>query len=407
MRRLRSSGLLLACSLLAGPAAAQAIPETRASEASAARQQKAAALAPAPVDKLEKFLDFVERNAEAMATGRDGFSVRFGGIDDGSSWAAGPAWQTTRPLNGRLTLRASAAASIFRDHEIDLTMSLPELASHRLSLDVTASRGHLAQERFFGTGPSSAQTNETSFALDSGYAGMTATVAATPWFRASLGAAVADYSVADGGARLVPSIFARWERREVAGLEEPTSFTVLAASTTADWRDVPGNPRRGGRYDVRFERFSNRAQNRYSFNRLNVELEQHLSWWRKQRVLTLRGVAVLSSPDAGNDVPFYLQPTLGGSRLLRGFVTERFRDRNLMALQAEYGWDLWPFLGAVLFYESGTVAPDWKELSLESLKRDYGIGFRFGSARSVALRTDVAFGSGEGTRLAVRFSHAF
>jgi hypothetical protein len=96
--------------------------------------------------------------------------------------------------------------------------------------------------------------------------------------------------------------------------------------------------------------------------------------------------------------------------VLRGVATDRFRDRNLLALQAEYGWDIGPFLGAVLFYETGAVAHDREELALKNLKylkRDYGIGFRLGSARTIALRTDVALGSGEGTRIAMRFSHAF
>ena len=109
----------------------------------------------------------------------------------------------------------------------------------------------------------------------------------------------------------------------------------------------------------------------------------------------------------GNDVPFYLQPTLGGSQMLRGFATDRFRDRQLVWAQAEYGWDLWPFLGAVLFYEGGVVGSAPAALSIKDFKRDYGIGFRFGSARTIAVRTDVAFGSGEGTRIAMRFSHAF
>jgi hypothetical protein len=61
----------------------------------------------------------------------------------------------------------------------------------------------------------------------------------------------------------------------------------------------------------------------------------------------------------------------------------------------------------VLFYESGAVAHDREELTLKNVKRDYGIGFRLGSARTIALRTDVALGSGEGTRIAMRFSHAF
>ena len=80
---------------------------------------------------------------------------------------------------------------------------------------------------------------------------------------------------------------------------------------------------------------------------------------------------------------------------------------NLLWAQVEYGWDLWPFLGAVLFYEGGVVASEPSAISLKNLKRDYGIGFRFGSARTIAVRTDVALGSGEGTRIAMRFSHAF
>jgi outer membrane protein assembly factor BamA len=182
---------------------------------------------------------------------------------------------------------------------------------------------------------------------------------------------------------------------------------VAGVAATVDTRDVPQNPRRGGRYHLAWERHADRALDRFSFNRLNVEAEQHFSWWRRQRLITVRGIAVLTDPDAGNDVPFYLQPTLGGSRLLRGFVTDRFRDRNLLAIQAEYGWDVWPFLNAVVFYESGVVAPDWRRLSVGEMKRDYGIGFRLGSARIVAVRTDVAFGSGEGARIAMRFSHAF
>jgi outer membrane translocation and assembly module TamA len=170
---------------------------------------------------------------------------------------------------------------------------------------------------------------------------------------------------------------------------------------------MPGNPRQGGRYEVAVARYADAAADRYSFTRVDVDLEQHLSAWKRQRVLTLRAVASASIADRGHAVPFHLQRTLGGSRLLRGFVTDRFRDTNLVALQAEYGFDVLPFLGTVLFYEAGAVAPRWQDLSLGNLRRDYGLGFRFGGARAVAMRTDVAFGSGEGARLTMRFNHAF
>ena len=60
------------------------------------------------------------------------------------------------------------------------------------------------------------------------------------------------------------------------------------------------------------------------------------------RVLSLRALAVLSDASNGHVVPFYLSPTLGGLNIGRGFPTFRFRDRNLLALQAEYRYQVNP-----------------------------------------------------------------
>jgi hypothetical protein len=401
--------LLVASVLAAGSAAAQTIAASRAGEISSQRQAKAMTPPVEAGDRLERLLDFVERNAflRQIANPGEGVGVRLGGIESGAGLAAGPMWRTSRPMNGRLQLHASSAVSIARDHELEAGVTIPEVGTHRLSLRFGAAGTRLAQERFFGAGPSSRRADEATFALDRRAGGIDAALHAASWMTIGAGAGLAHFTAADGSARGVPGVSTRWTADSAPGLVAPASFSTLSASATVDWRDVPGNPRRGGRYHVGIERFSDRSRQAHSFNQLNVELEQHLSWWRRQRTLTLRGVAVISAPDAGHEVPFYLQPTLGGSRVLRGFVTDRFRDRHMLALQAEYGWDLWPFLGAVVFYEAGTVEHEWRNFSVRGLKSDYGLGFRLGSARTIALRTDVALGSGEGTRLAMRFSHAF
>jgi outer membrane protein assembly factor BamA len=207
----------------------------------------------------------------------------------------------------------------------------------------------------------------------------------------------------------VPAISTRFTESDAPGLATDSTFTVASIGATVDYRDIPRNPRAGGRYHLEMSRYADRDRSpaAHAFTRIDAELEQHLSAWKRQRVLTLRAFASSSWADAGDEVPFYLQPTLGGSRLLRGFVTDRFRDRTLVALQAEYGWDVSPFLNAVLFYETGTVAPRWREIDIHAFRRDYGIGFRFGSARTVAVRTDLALGSGEGPRITMRLNHAF
>jgi hypothetical protein len=386
--------LVLAVSTPAGPAHAQSVPATSAE--TVVREP----------DNLVRFLDFVEERVERFTAQPDGFGVRLGGIASGSDIAAGPMWQR-RALGGAMRLRTSSAISIVGDYDVEAGLAIPELGSHRLSLTVGASERHLAREHFYGLGASTTDTNHVMFEFDRREAHLEMSVAAASWLDFTIGGGWADYSVADGTYTRAPSISTRFDRQSAPGLGSPATFGVLAASAVVDWRDVPGNPRNGGRYRLTIDRHSDRSNTQYSFARAALDLEQHFSWWRRQRVLSLRGLAVVSTPDVGHDVPFYLQPTLGGSRMLRGFVTDRFRARNLVWAQAEYGWDLWPFLGAVLFYEGGMVADEPSALTVKSLERDYGFGFRAGSARTIAVRTDVAFGSGEGTRIAMRFSHAF
>ena len=407
MIKRRLSALSLLVTLVAVPAAGQTTTGTGPAPDAVAQEQVAAKPAVAEAGRLERTLDLIERLAGEFGTVRDGFGVRLGGIESGAAIAAGPSWSNSSLLGGRIHLGASAAASILRDYEYDGALSVPTVVDHRLSLRISGARRHLAQERYFGAGVSSAAADETTFALDRDELRVEATAAPLPWLRFSAGVGGATWRGTDADISGVPAISAHGNAGALTELDEDINFAGFGGSATVDWRDVPLNPRHGGLYRLRFERHLDRSHDQYSFTSVDVLLEQHLSWWRRQRLVTLRALAVLTRPDQGHEVPFYLQPTIGGSHLLRGFVTDRFRDRNMMALQAEYAYDLWPFLGALAFYESGVVAPEWQELSLRNMKRDYGIGFRLGSARTVAVRTDVALGSGEGTRITMRITHAF
>jgi outer membrane translocation and assembly module TamA len=375
--------------------ATYAQPPTRADETRAARDAKArAATAPDP-GRVERFLNALERRAllQNVMAPPDGFGVRVGGIDEGGGLALGPIWRNTRIAGGQLELHASAAMSIRRDREIDLGARLPHLVGGRARLTIGATATELPQERFYGLGIDSELAARTVFGMTRRT--VTASVAVNPARLLELEA---------GGGVLHTRL---WNAVDSGPVAPDIDFLHARMAATVDYRDQPGNPRSGGRYHVAFQRFAGTRPARASFNRLDAELEQHLSAWKKQRLVTLRVVGSFSDADAGHDVPFYLQRTLGGSRLLRGFVHDRFRDRHLVVLQGEYAWDVSPFLNAVLFYETGMVAPRASELRLSNMRRDYGFGLRIGSARSVALRTDVAFGSGEGTRFIMRFNHAF
>jgi outer membrane protein assembly factor BamA len=105
-------------------------------------------------------------------------------------------------------------------------------------------------------------------------------------------------------------------------------------------------------------------------------------------------------------VPFYFQPALGGSRMLRGFREFRFRDRNSLMLTAEYRWEASWLLDGALFVDAGKVTRERGDLNFRDLDVSYGFGFRVHNNSAFVTRLDLAF-SREGFIPLLRFEHVF
>lgn len=97
------------------------------------------------------------------------------------------------------------------------------------------------------------------------------------------------------------------------------------------------------------------------------------------------------------EVPFTQLSYLGGSNMMRGFYAGRFRDKDLVALQAEYRKHLWHTWGIVLFAGAGKVSTDWDQLNGKDLQHSVGFGFRRSISKQykVNLRIDVGYGNGQ------------
>ncbi len=131
--------------------------------------------------------------------------------------------------------------------------------------------------------------------------------------------------------------------------------------------------------------------------------------------VTLRGVLTLETAAAGQTVPFYLQPTLGGANLqdidtLRGFADYRFRAPNALYLQAEYSHTLpWKFqwLKLLTFYDVGQVGVSAGDLGFDQLHQDFGLGIIVSAAGHEIARAYVGFGGGEGQQWNGKFGSPF
>jgi hypothetical protein len=107
------------------------------------------------------------------------------------------------------------------------------------------------------------------------------------------------------------------------------------------------------------------------------EVELDARGWRRLpwRRAVLSGQAQLHATSGA--VPFYLLPTFGGDRSLRGVVEGRWRDRASLLVQAEVAVPLAWRLGLELFGGAGQAAPRADGFSARGVVPAAGAGLRF------------------------------
>ena len=98
---------------------------------------------------------------------------------------------------------------------------------------------------------------------------------------------------------------------------------IAKLSLTADTRDFPVHPTRGGLFRAAAASYTD-SDDVFSFRRYEVEAAHFVPLADSRVVIALHGWLVASDPDAGQVVPFYLQPSLGGTTRCEAIPTTAF-----------------------------------------------------------------------------------
>jgi outer membrane protein assembly factor BamA len=251
--------------------------------------------------------------------------------------------------------------------------------------------------------PSSAQTSvalrEASLAAEAG-------ASPADWFQIAGSVGYEQPRVSRGKDPRFPSIEELFDDPAAPGLLAQPDFIRAGVRATLDWTDRLLGPPTGGKYTVTYDAYDDRDFDRYSFRQWSVDLRQYVPLVTGARTIVLRGFATGVTPNAGHEVPFYYQPTLGGAYSLRMLPAYRLRDRHVLLLQAEYRFELNAFMTGAVFYDAGKVAFRRQDLNTRDLKHDAGFGIRMGFLSNVSLRAEVAFGT-DGPRLIFKFNDVF
>ena len=106
----------------------------------------------------------------------------------------------------------------------------------------------------------------------------------------------------------------------------------------------------------------------HTFRRLELEAQQFIPFFNQRRVIALRGRSDLTYKNRNQTLPFYMQPTLGGSNDFRGFRPFRFTDDNLIVFNAEYRYEIFSGLDMAVFGDAGKVFHSKRDWNLNDLK---------------------------------------
>jgi hypothetical protein len=336
---------------------------------------------------------------------KNGVYAEFGGLPPGSGISAGPGYRH-QLFGGRAVIDGSAAISWSRGTFTQATFELPRLLSEHVSVGAQVKRQDFTRVSYFGIGPDSLEADGTDYRLKNTDYLAFATVKPQHWltFGGRLGYSQ-PVSVQRPRAADFTPIQDVFTAATAPGLTDRPAFLHSDVYVDVDTRNHPSRPTNGGDYRVSVSTFSDRDFGRYSFRRIEGEASRFIPILHENWVIALRARVAGSDTTDGNVVPFYLLPTLGGSRSLRGYDDYRFSDRNLLLLNAEYRWRVFGALDGALFYDAGKVAPRFGDLDLTHLKSSYGLGFRFHSNNATVFRVDVGR-STEGTRLLLSITDA-
>ncbi len=128
------------------------------------------------------------------------------------------------------------------------------------------------------------------------------------------------------------------------------------------------------------------------FNNYTIDLRDFINFGGR-KVLALQGLINYNT----GDVPFRQMACLGGDMIMRGYYFGRFRDKLMVAAQAEFRFPVWRFIGLTAFVSGGEVAPNFGGLNWPDLQYTVGLCLRIMINKSERLNMGIDSGIGKNT----------
>jgi hypothetical protein len=366
-----------------------------------AQDAKAQKLTPAEPGKAEKYVTDL---SEIMLSGQMHWHPFWQSAYAGGGFTLGAGYMRFISPYNFVDVRASFTPKGYKRVEAELIA--PGLFGQRGTLSVLGGWREATEVGFYGFGMSSSLDNRANYGFTQPYA--SALLEVFPARNAFLlrgGLEVTQWKQ-QGGEGVEPSVDQVYTPATLPGLSTQPVYWHTQGTIGVDSR-LPsrGYARRGAFYGVTIHDFTD-PDARAGFNQVDYEAIQHIPILRDTWVVSLHGWAQTTYQKDGQQIPFFMMPSIGGGSDLRAYSSWRLRDLNSLVLQAEWRVMVNRYLDMALFYDAGKVAAKRTDLTLTNMKNDVGLGFRLHGQLATPLRIEFTHGS-EGFGLVLSASQAF
>jgi hypothetical protein len=381
---------------------------SRAEEITRERQLREQSIARETNSKWEERVLYLRETKmlERLTAGVAGVRLKLGGLATNGGFAVGPEYLRTDIKDGLVTFRAAAQASAKQFQKYDIELGVPRFATNRLSWNLYSVHHNYPQLLYYGPGAESEKRGASDFRLED--TAVDTTLGFHPSRRLMVAGQVGylQNNVGPGTSGRFISADAQFTEASTPGLTQQSDFVRYGTFVKYDYRDRPGSARSGGLYYAQWGRYIDQTRGVNSHHRVDIEAQQFIPLFNARRVIALRGRTTLTDAGDGQQVPFYLQPVVGGSETLRGYRPFRFYGNQALVMTAEYRYEIFSGLDMALFADAGKVAARKQDLDFTNLESSVGFGFRFNVRNDVFLRIDTAF-SHEGFQVWFKFNNVF
>lgn len=361
---------------------------------------KAQALKPASVGAAERYVTDI---SEIMLSGQMHWHPFWQSAYSGGGFTIGAGYLKFLSPYNTLDVRGSITPSGYK--RLEAQFLAPGIFTRRGTLSVLGGWREATEVGFYGFGMSSSLDKRANYSFQQPYLSAQLEVfpARNP-FVVRGGFEVTQWKQNPGSGD-VPSVEQVYTPETLPGLGARPVYAHALATVGSDSRPARGYARRGGFYGVTVHDFSD-PDHLYGFNQIDYEAIQHIPVLRNSWVISLHGLAQTTYDKAGQHIPFFMMPSIGGGSDLRAYTSWRLRDLNSLVLQAEWRVIVNRFLDMALFVDAGKATARRADLDLTGLMKDVGLGFRLHGPVATPLRIEFTHGR-EGFGLVLAASEVF